>query len=69
VTAAHCFDAYSNVRTTGLLTGDHDLTTGSDTIWAALYLLEKYIKHENYNPETNANDIALMKTREYIKFK
>lgn len=69
VTAAHCFDAYPNVRTSGLLAGDHDLTTGSDTIWAALYLLEKYVKHQNYNPETKTNDIALVKTRDYIKFK
>lgn len=69
ITAAHCFDAYRKVGTSALLVGDHDLTTGSDTIWAALYLLQSYIKHGSYNAETNANDIALIKTLNYIKFK
>lgn len=69
VSAAHCFDAYPNIRTSALLVGDHDLTTGSETAWSSLYLLEAYIKHKSYDSETNANDIALVKTRSYIKFK
>ncbi|CRK95821.1 CLUMA_CG009273, isoform A [Clunio marinus] len=68
LTAAHCFAAYPTASTIGLLVGDHDLKSGSDTIWAALYQLQSYKKHEKYNIETNANDIALARTKTYIKF-
>lgn len=69
LTAAHCFVAFPNAATTAIITGDHDLSTGSDTIWAAAYRIQRYIKHATFNPETNVNDIALARTVEYIKFK
>lgn len=69
LTAQHCIDAYPSTATTAVLVGDHDLTTGADTPWAAAYALQAYIRHRGYNSETNANDIALAKVRDYIKFK
>lgn len=69
ITASHCFDAYPNTATIALLVGDHDTSIGSETIWAAVYLLQYYKKHNEYNSETNSNDIALMKTRDYIRFR
>lgn len=69
VSAAHCFDAYPTATTTALLVGDHDTSIGTDTKWAAAYVLASYIKHPNYDANTNVNDIALVKTREFIRFK
>lgn len=69
LSAAHCFDAFPSIASTLLLVGDHDLRTGSETIWSAGYLLQSYVKHRSYRSETNANDIALIKTHDYIKFK
>lgn len=69
LSAAHCFVAFPLAASTLLLVGDHDLRSGSETIWSAGYLLQSYIKHRDYSSETNANDIALIKIRGYIKFK
>ena len=52
----------------GALVGDHDKSTGNDTIFAALYKIESVIKHELYNSTTGNNDIALVKTSDYMRF-
>lgn len=52
ISASHCFDAYPNVATTALLVGDHDLSTGAETIWSVAYLLQSYKKHIGYNADT-----------------
>lgn len=69
LSAAHCFDAFPTVSQTAVVVGDHDISTGTDTIWAAGYLISGFIKHPGYNSETNDNDISIVKTRDYIKFK
>jgi trypsin len=69
LTAAHCLEAFPSVASTAILVGDHDLRSGSETIWSAAYLAEKYIKHRDFNSDTNANDIALIKVSGYIRFK
>jgi Trypsin len=54
-----------------LLVGDHDISKGNDTPNAALYATQKAIKHEDYIPESDGqnNDIALLQTKEPIKWK
>jgi secreted trypsin-like serine protease len=68
VSAAHCFDAFPNVDGSALLVGDHDTTTGADTKWSSAYALESYIKHPGYVAETSLNDMALVKTKFYVRF-
>ncbi|XP_063709015.1 venom serine protease-like [Culicoides brevitarsis] len=69
LTAAHCFKgSISMENNVALLVGDHDHSVGNDTSFAALYLIEKITRHEDYNSVTYANDIALMKTKKEIKF-
>lgn len=53
---------------TGALVGDHDKSTGSDTIYAALYKIARVIKHEFYSSSTGDNDIALVQTAKYMTF-
>lgn len=65
---AHCFVAYPNLGASGALVGDQDKSTGSDTIFAALYRLAQVIKHELYSSSTGNNDIALVKTAKYMTF-
>lgn len=68
MSATHCFIAYPNLGNIGALVGDHDKSTGDDTIFAALYRIAQVIKHELYNPNTGINDIALVKTSNYMKY-
>jgi secreted trypsin-like serine protease len=51
--------------------GRHNITAPAhkDTIYANTYKVKYCIVHSEYNYETNANDIALVKTDTYIKFK
>jgi secreted trypsin-like serine protease len=69
LTAAHCSIAYPDITRTSLLAGDHDITTGQDTVWAAAYRLNKWIRHTGFNENTGVNDIALAQTQTYIRFK
>ncbi|XP_017784093.1 PREDICTED: venom serine protease-like [Nicrophorus vespilloides] len=67
VTANHCL--VDKVATDlGLLVGDHDLSTGTETTHAALYTLEKFVSHPSYNNRTNRNDIAILKTQNVMEF-
>ncbi|XP_037033545.1 venom serine protease-like [Bradysia coprophila] len=61
VTAAHCLRK-TNPTETAVLVGDHDLTTGRDTLEAKLYQVLEYIEHAAYNNETKVNDIGLVRT-------
>lgn len=51
--------------------GDHDISRGDDTPYAALYKSQKIIKHANYIPTSdNQNyDIALVQTADAIRWK
>lgn len=66
LTAAHCFSQYNNPATIGILVGDHDITTGADTKYSSLYKASSIIRHEQYNTNTKANDIALLLTTSNI---
>ncbi|XP_050090994.1 venom serine protease-like [Anopheles aquasalis] len=67
VTAAHCYMGRS-LPNLGLLVGDHNITSGSDTPYSALILLSSIKLHEGYNPTAGTNDIAIVRTRSEIFF-
>lgn len=71
LTAAHCFDVYRDVSTIGVLVGDNDISRADDTPYAALYAVQRVIKHANYVPTSEAKnyDIALVQTWEQIRWK
>ncbi|XP_059608050.1 venom serine protease-like [Phlebotomus argentipes] len=67
VTAQHCLGGQtpSNV---GVLVGEYDTSTGSDTPYTALYSSESFVCYTNCNTNPNGqNDIALIKTRTEIQ--
>lgn len=67
---AHCF-VYNNIATNiVVLVGDHDTDVGTDTPFSSIYTVEAIINHESYNSNspTNANDIALLRTVNNIRF-
>lgn len=68
LSAAHCARAFNNPTQLGALVGDHDYTIGADSAFTALYPVEQWIVHENYNGETENNDIALLKTSSDIMY-
>lgn len=73
MTAAHCIYAFQNNYDWKILAhvGRYNISKGviDDTIYSAAYSLSQAIVHNNYNYETGANDIGLVKTSTYIKFK
>lgn len=57
-----------NIQTVALLVGDHDLSTGVDTPYAAVYSLNRIVVHAGFNVANSANDIALVFTASVISF-
>lgn len=45
-----------------LLVGEHDITMLNETLLTKSYKIVNVIKHEEFNDQTNANDIALVIT-------
>ncbi|MCI0386542.1 serine protease [Streptomyces sp. CNQ085] len=66
LTAAHCVDRRS-VQRVGVLLGDHDHSTGSETQATRLVRVEDIVVHENYAPDTKANNIALVRLMEPVQ--
>ncbi|KAH1015089.1 hypothetical protein HUJ05_012867, partial [Dendroctonus ponderosae] len=60
LTAAHCVHN-RDARTLYVQVGDHDVSTGDDTPYSALYKVVDYEMAEGYNPITYEGDIALVK--------
>ncbi|XP_032684817.1 venom serine protease 34-like [Odontomachus brunneus] len=56
LTAAHCVDG-RNIKEIGVLVGEHDITTGTDTPAAKMYPINKWIIHPQYRDIYN--DIAV----------
>jgi trypsin len=67
LTAAHCL-LHKQPSDLGLLVGDHNLTSGTDTTAAALYAISDFKQHSNYDADTQLNDIAVVRTNLRIKF-
>ncbi|XP_069764926.1 acrosin-like isoform X3 [Narcine bancroftii] len=68
LTAAHCFKAKvaNNVEKIMLVFGLEQISRFSKNTYARP--VAEVIKHENYNPDTEANDIALIKVTNPIVF-
>ncbi|MFJ8660784.1 serine protease [Streptomyces sp. NPDC093795] len=67
LTAAHCLTgSYSSPARVGVLLGDHDLTTGADSPHAVLVTPDRFLPHPEYDPETQRNDIALVRLSEPV---
>jgi len=65
VTAAHCIqDSMETV-----LLGDHILGNDTDGVSPEEYKIEKIIPHEDYNPRSFDNDIAVIKFDTDVEFK
>ncbi|KAL3287985.1 hypothetical protein HHI36_002439 [Cryptolaemus montrouzieri] len=67
LTAAHCL-ANRMPDSVALLVGDHNITTGKDTPYARVYIVEQLIMHSKFEPITQDNDIGLVKTKFAIEF-
>lgn len=67
LTAAHCV-VKAELDNTGVLVGDWDLNTGSDTPKSKLYNSAEFIINRDFDSHTFANDIALVKTTKPIVF-
>nr|XP_003700801.1 PREDICTED: venom serine protease 34-like [Megachile rotundata] len=67
-TAAHCFKNGTEPRDYGLLVGDHDLRTGTDTNATVLHRLRSITIHPDYRKNPDVNDIAIVKAELEIKF-
>ncbi|XP_030750819.1 venom serine protease-like [Sitophilus oryzae] len=65
LTAAHCVYGIS-ARNIAVLVGDHNISTGTDTPYAALYLINGYVIHPSYNFSTYENDVGIIQTSSQI---
>uniref|UniRef100_A0A3Q2PH13 Transmembrane serine protease 2 n=1 Tax=Fundulus heteroclitus TaxID=8078 RepID=A0A3Q2PH13_FUNHE len=63
LSAAHCFQTYTNPRIWSVGYGDVKLSS-----MPKMGLVQRIINHENYDSETNAFDIALLKLKEPVTF-
>lgn len=54
-----------------IFVGRHNISAPGnlDTIFAGSYKISNAIVHSGYNHNTNVNDIALVRTANFIKFK
>ncbi|MFI9742364.1 serine protease [Streptomyces sp. NPDC052494] len=69
LTAAHCLTgSYSSPARVGVLLGDHDLTTAADSPYTVLATPERFVVHPDYDPESQRNDIALVRLAEPVAF-
>lgn len=67
VSAAHC-QLNRKISNIGLIVGEHDTTQGSDSPYTKLERIKEFLIHPNFDEETNANDIALVKTVNPLTF-
>ncbi|KAG7213954.1 hypothetical protein KM043_003147 [Ampulex compressa] len=67
LTAAHCV-VKRNIESVILLIGGHNITVGNKSNVAKYFKVEKFIIHPAYDRSNNQNDIAIVKTADYISF-
>lgn len=67
LSAAHCMDVLT-VGNIGAIVGDHNLDSGTDTIYATVYTISAVTKHPSYVSTAKGYDIALFKTSQEIIF-
>ncbi|XP_029163413.1 venom serine protease 34-like [Nylanderia fulva] len=67
LTAAHCVKD-RDISTIGVVVGEHDVTTGTETNATKLFRIVNCIMHEHYNDNHNDNDIAICKINGTIEY-
>ncbi|XP_053692577.1 venom serine protease 34-like [Sabethes cyaneus] len=67
LTTAYCLQGRT-IRETALLVGDHDLSTGAETMYAQLYVVAEFLKHPGFTMHPIENDIALLRTVQPIQY-
>lgn len=67
LTAAHCMIG-RDFQNLGVLVGDHDLETGTDTNATVLHRVIQAIIHPRYNERGDQNDVGILKTENDITF-
>lgn len=67
ITAGHCL-FQRNISEIGVLVGEHDYSTGNDTDATMIYGVESNITHPNYSPQTQMNDISILKLKGKIQY-
>ncbi|KAJ6642022.1 Venom serine protease [Pseudolycoriella hygida] len=67
VTAAHCLRV-TPASNTALVVGEHNIKTGSDTNYTAVYLVKRFVEHPSYSNITSLNDIGLVETTNTILY-
>ncbi|XP_058115936.1 venom serine protease-like [Anopheles ziemanni] len=67
LTAAHCLLGRV-VSTTGILVGDQNIASSTDTPYSQVLLVSTFISNPGYNDTTRVNDIALVRTTNEIVF-
>ncbi|MEE1815635.1 serine protease [Streptomyces sp. SP18ES09] len=69
LTAAHCLTgSYSSTARVGVLLGDHDLTRADDSPHAVLAAPAAFLPHPGYDPDTQRDDIALVRLDAPVAF-
>lgn len=67
LTAAHCL-VNRQTQYTGILVGDHDIYSGTETNAAKLLKTESFQPHPLYNSVTQENDIAVVRVSQDMEF-
>jgi hypothetical protein len=52
----------------GLLVGEHDISKGNETRYTVLLRISQFKTHPQFNSDTKANDIALIRTATPMTF-
>lgn len=70
VSAAHCSAAVLNLSNLRIFAGYQDFTRSpsTDTPWSSQYAVAGWRNHPSFNPNTGANDIAIVYVAGYIRF-
>jgi trypsin len=56
------------VTTIGLLVGEHNIKNGNETPYTVLLRISEFKAHPQFNSDTKANDIALIRTATAMTF-
>jgi hypothetical protein len=56
------------VTTLGLVVGEHDITKGNETPYTVLLRISQFKSHPQFDRDSKANDIALVRTSETMTF-
>ena len=67
VSAAHC-SLGRKIARMALVVGEHNVLVGNETTYTAIHLIASFLRHPNYNTNTNANDISIITTVKPIVF-